>query len=69
MFMGKPFLSLLNMAYGPTNNKKKNWFFLGRKRFPEVEDDMNYGMILSLGLCISYMPQGFNVDWAGLGPY
>ena len=68
MFMGKPFLSLFNMAYGPTN-KKKNWCFLGRKRFPEVEDHMNYWMILSPGLCISYMPQGFNVDWAGHWPY
>ena len=45
MFMGKPFLSLLNMAYGPTNKKKKLvFFFLGRKLFPEVEDDLNYGL-------------------------
>ena len=67
MFMGKPFLSLLNMASGP---KKKNWFFLGRKRVPKVEDDfINYGLILSLGLCISSRPQGFNVDWVGFGPY
>ena len=49
--------------------KKKNWFFMGRKRFPEVEDDLNYGLILSPRLCISYRPQGFNVNWAGLGPY
>ena len=68
MFMGKPFLSLLNMAYGPTN-KKKNWFFLGGKRVPKVEDDFNYGLILSLGLCISYRSQGFNVDWVGLVSY
>ena len=36
--------------------KKKNWFFLGRKRVPEVEDDLNYGLILSPGLCISCRP-------------
>ena len=68
MFMGKPFLSLLNMASGP-KKKKKNWFFLGRKRVPKVEDDFNYGLILSLGLCISSRPQSINVDWAGFGPY
>ena len=49
--------------------KKKNWFFLGRNQVPEDEDDLNYGLILSHGLCLSYKPQGFNVDWARLGPY
>ena len=55
MFMEKPFLSLLNMAYGPTIikikiKKIKNlafFFFFGDiKRFSEVEDDLNeYGLI------------------------
>ena len=54
MFMEKPFLSLLNMAYGPTNikikiKKIKNlafFFFWDIKRFSEVEDDLNeYGLI------------------------
>ena len=55
MFMEKPFLSLLNMAYGPTNIKTKQnkikylaffFFFWDIKRFSEVEDDLNeYGLI------------------------
>ena len=59
MFMGKPFLSLLNMASGLT---KKKTFFLGRKL--EVEDDLNYGLFWVLSYVFSVGLKG--LMWAGL---
>ena len=59
MFMGKPFLSLLNMASGPF------FFFLGRK--PEVEDDLNYGMFWALGYVFSIGLKALTWPELGLG--
>ena len=61
MFMGKPFISLLNMAFGPT--RKKKLFFLGR--CPEVEDDLNYGLFWALGYVFSVGLKA--LMWVGLG--
>ena len=60
MFMGKPFLSLLNMASGLTKKKKKK--FQGRKL--EVEDDLNYELFWVLGYVFSVGLKG--LMWAGL---